>query len=42
MAQDTYFNLKTNLLSSNIHIKNEGNVHYNVSIEDVVEVWSVL
>lgn len=42
MAQDTYFNLKTNLLSSNIHIKNQGNVHYNVSVEDVVEVVEIV
>lgn len=41
MAQDTYFNLKTNLLESNIHIKNEGNVHYNVSIEDAIEVVQI-
>ena len=42
MAQDTYFNLKTNLLSSNIHIKNQGNVHYNVSVADVVEVVEIV
>lgn len=41
MAQDTYFNLKTNLLSSNINIKNEGNVHYNVSISDTINVVEV-
>ena len=42
MAQDTYFNLKTNLLSSNIHIKNQGNVHYNVTLEDVVEIKEIV
>ena len=42
MAQDTYFNLKTNLLSSNINIKNEGNVHYNVTLEDIVEVVEIV
>lgn len=42
MAQDTYFNLKTNLLSSNIHIKNQGNVHYNVSVEDMVEIVEIV
>lgn len=42
MAQDTYFNLKTNLLSSNIHIKNQGNVHYNVTLEDIIEVKEIV
>ena len=38
MSQDTYFNLKTNLLDSNIHIKNQGNVHYNITLEDSIEI----
>ena len=42
MAQDTYFNLKTNLLSSNVHIKNQGNVHYNVTINDFVEIVEII
>ena len=42
MAQDTYFNLKTNLLSTNVHIKNQGNVHYNVTINDVVEIVEII
>lgn len=41
MANDTYFNLRTNLLDSKLHIKNQGNVHYNVSIEDTIEVVDV-
>ncbi len=41
MAQDTYFNLKTNLLDSKIHIKNQGNVHYNVSLEDSIEITEI-
>lgn len=42
MAIDTYFNLKTNLLESNIHIKNQGNVHYNVNIHDNINVIEVI
>ena len=42
MAQDTYFNLKTNLLSTNVHIKNQGNVHYNVTINDFVEIVEII
>ena len=41
MANDTYFNLRTNLLDSKLHIKNQGNVHYNVSIEDTIEVVDI-
>ena len=41
MANDTYFNLRTNLLDTKLHIKNQGNMHYNVSIEDTIEVVDI-